>query len=157
MSTPTHADAELILRLYDLRRETELRKARAWWIGTFWPQSADDVIAVIRAMNTQENAWFRQVGGYWGMASSFVARGVLNEDLFLEPSVSGEMFFIYAKVEPFLKELREKMQNPGLFSGIEKVVTGSQAARDRFAQTSKNVENARKARQEAARQEAKAS
>jgi hypothetical protein len=148
MSTPTHADAELILRLYDLRREAELRKARAWYVGSFWPQSADEIIAVIRAMNTQENAWFRQVGGYWGMAASFVSRGILNEDLFLEPSISGEMFFVYAKVEPFLKELREKMQNPGLFAGLEKVITGSQAARDRFAQISKNVENARKARQE---------
>jgi hypothetical protein len=149
MSTPTHADAELILKLYDLRRETEMRKARAWWTGTFWPHSADEIIAVIRAMNTQENSWFRQVGGYWGMVAAFVSRGVLNEELFLEPSICGEMFFIYAKVEPFLKELREKTQNPGLFAGIEKVVTGSQAARDRFAQVSKNVENARRARLEA--------
>jgi hypothetical protein len=149
MSTPTHADAELILKLYDARREAELRKARSWYIGTFWPQSADEIIAIIRAMNTQENAWFRQVGGYWGMAASFVSHGVLNEELFLEPSFSGEMFFIYAKVAPFLKELREKMQNPGLFAGIEKIITGSQAARDRFAQVSKNVENARKSRLEA--------
>jgi hypothetical protein len=149
MATPTHADAELILKLYDLRREAELRKARSWMVGTFWPQSADEIIAVIRAMNTQENAWFRQVGGYWGMAASFVAHGVLSEELFLEPSFSGEMFFIYAKVAPFLKELREKTQNPGLFANLEKVVTGSPAARDRFAQTSKNVENARKSRLEA--------
>jgi hypothetical protein len=149
MSTPTHADAELILKLYDLRRESELRKARAWYIGQFWPQSTEEIIAVIRAMNTQENAWLRQVGGYWGMAASFVSHGVLNEELFLEPSFSGEMFFIYAKVEPFLKELREKMQNPGMFAGIEKVINGSQLAKDRFAQISKNVENLRKARLEA--------
>jgi hypothetical protein len=149
MSTPTHADAELILKLYDLRREPELRKARAWWVGTFWPQSADEIIAVIRASTSQENAWFRQGSSYWGMAASFVSHGILNEGLFLEPSVSGELFFIYAKVEPYLKELREKMQNPGLFANLEKVITGSQAARDRFAQISKNVENARKARLEA--------
>jgi hypothetical protein len=149
MSTPTHADAELILKLYDLRRESELRKARAWYVGQFWPQSTDEIIAVIRAMNTQENAWLRQVGGYWGMAASFVSHGILNEELFLEPSFSGEMFFIYAKVAPFLKELREKMQNPGLFAGIEKIITGSQLARDRFAQVAKNVENLRKARLEA--------
>jgi hypothetical protein len=149
MSTPTHDDAQLILKLYDLRREAELRKARSWMVATFWPQSADEIIAVIRAMSTQENAWFRQVGGYWGMAASFVSHGVLNEELFLEPSFSGEMFFIYAKVAPFLKELREKTQNPGLFANLEKVVTGSPAARDRFAQISKNVENARKTRLEA--------
>lgn len=149
MSTPTHADAELILKLYDLRRETELRKARAWWVGAFWPNSADDIIAVLRATNTPENAWFRQATSYWGMAASFVSRGVLNEELFLEPSVSGELFFIYAKVAPFLKELREKLQNPTLFATLEKLVTGSQAARDRFDQISKNVENTRKVRLEA--------
>jgi len=149
MPAPTQADAELILKLYDLRREAELRKARAWYVGQFWPQSADDIIAVIRAMNTQENAWLRQVGGYWGMAASFVSHGVLNEELFLEPSVSGEMFFIYAKIAPFLTELREKMQNPGMFAGIEKLINGSQLAKDRFAQISRNVENLRKARLEA--------
>jgi hypothetical protein len=149
MSTPTHADAELILKLYDLRREAELRKARSWMVGSFWPQRADEIVAVIRAMNTQENAWFRQVGGYWGIAASFVSHGVLSEELFLEPSFSGEMFFIYAKVAPYLTELREKMQNPGLFANLEKVITGSQAARDRFAMISKKVENDRKARLEA--------
>ena len=149
MPTPTHADAELILKLYDARREPELRKARAWMVASFWPQNADEIIAVIRAGNTQENAWFRQVGGYWGMAASFVTHGVLSEEMFLEMSVSGEMFFIYAKVAPFLAELREKMQNPGLFANFEKIITGSQLARDRFVQVSKNVENARKARLEA--------
>jgi hypothetical protein len=137
------------MKLYDLRREAELRKARAWYVGQFWPQSTDEIIAVIRAVNTQENAWLRQVGGYWSMASSFVSHGVLNEELFLETSCSGEMFFIYAKVAPFLPELREKMQNPMLFANLEKIITGSQLARDRFAMISKNVENLRKARLEA--------
>src|ERR1700745_547893 len=112
MGKPTHADAELILKLYEARRETEIRKARQWWTTTFWPESADDVIKVIRAAGTQENAWFRQVLGYWSIASSFVTHGVLSDDLFLEPSSSGEMVFIYAKIAPFLKEVREKAQNP---------------------------------------------
>ena len=56
----------------------------------------------------------RQVMGYWGMATSLVNNGALNRDLFLEPSFCGEMVFIYAKVRPFLKELREKMKNPRL-------------------------------------------
>src|ERR1700756_2024818 len=106
MATPTHADAELILKLYEARREPEIRKARQWWTSTFWPESADDIVKVIRTPGSQENNWLRQVLGYWGMASSFVTHGVLSEDLFFEPSFSGEMFFIYAKVEPYLKELR---------------------------------------------------
>ena len=144
-NTPTHADADLILKLYDARREPELRKARTWWTQTFWPESADDILAVMRAFGSQENNWFRQGAGYWGMVVSFVKNGVLNETLFLEPSFSGELFVIYAKVAPFLKELREKSQNPTLMANLESVVL-SEAAKPRLEQTTKNVENMRKAR-----------
>jgi hypothetical protein len=147
MAPPTHADAELILKLYDTRREAEIRKARQWWTATFWPESADEVIKVMRSMGSQENAWLRQVLGYWSMASSFVSHGVLNEDLFLEPSFSGEMFFIYAKLEPFLKELREKLQNPLLLANLEKLIH-TQKGQERYQVISRNVENMRKARAE---------
>ena len=147
MPKPNYADAELILKLYDARREPELRKARQWFTGTFWPESADDVLKVIRAAGTQENAWFRQVLGYWSMASSFVTQGVVNDDLFLEPSSSGEMFFTYAKIEPFLKEVREKAQNPIFLANIEKLAR-SKKAQERFKIISRNVANARKARAE---------
>jgi hypothetical protein len=144
---PTHADAELILKLYDARREAEIRKARQWWTTTFWPESEDEILKVMRGMGTQENAWLRQVLGYWGMATSFVSHGVLSEDLFFEPSFSGEMFFIFAKVEPYLKELREKLQNPLLLAAVEKLVH-SKAGRERYKIISRNVENMRKARAE---------
>jgi hypothetical protein len=147
MAQPTHADAELILKLYDTRRETEIRKARQWWTATFWPESADEVIKIMRSQGSPENAWLRQVLGYWSMASSFVSHGVLNEDLFFEPSFSGEMFVIYAKIEPFLKELREKLQNPSLLANLEKLIH-SEKGQERFKVISKNVENMRKARAE---------
>jgi hypothetical protein len=67
-------DADIILKLYDLRREAELRKARRWWLNDFWPESADDVLAVMRAVGTQENSWFRQVLGYWGIATSLALK-----------------------------------------------------------------------------------
>ena len=147
MATPNHADAELVLKLYDARREPELRKARQWWTGTFWPESADDIVKVIRSGGSQENNWLRQVLGYWSMATSFVSHGVLNEDLFYEPSCSGEMFVIYAKVEPFVKELREKLQNPLLLANIEKMVK-SEKGQERYKVAQRNVENMRKARAE---------
>jgi hypothetical protein len=147
MATPTHADAELILKLYDARREPELRKARQWWTGTFWPESADDIVKIIRSGGSQENNWLRQVLGYWSMVTSFVSHGVLNEDLFYEPSCSGEMFVIYAKVEPFVKELREKLQNPLLLANIEKMVK-SEKGQERYKVAQRNVENMRKARAE---------
>ncbi len=113
---PTAADAQLVLQLYDLRREAEIRKARNWWGGDFFPQSADDVMKIAFTMGSQENNWFRQVAGYWNMAASFVLMGVLNEELFLQPSISGEMFLIFAKVQPYLKEVRQKIGRSQLLS-----------------------------------------
>ena len=82
---PTPADADLILKLYDLRREAEIRKARNWWLAEFWPDTADDVLKVAQAMGTPGNAWLRQVVGYWELAASLVVHGTVNVTLFLEP------------------------------------------------------------------------
>ncbi len=137
---PTAVDAQLILQLYDLRREAELRKARSWWVGEFWPKNADDFVKVAWAIGTQENAWLRQGSSYWSMAASLVLHGTLNADLFLLPSNSGEMYFILAKVHPFLKELREKMNDSHLFEIIEKVINGSEFGRERLKLTLKRLE-----------------
>jgi hypothetical protein len=142
----TATDAQLVMQLYDLRREAEIRKARNWWVAEFWPQNVDDFLKIGGAMGSQENNWLRQVGGYWSMAASFVLQGALNEDLFLQPSVSGEMFFVYAKVQPFLKELREKMGDPQLFGNIEKVIMGSKFGRERLKFTLQRVETLREKR-----------
>jgi hypothetical protein len=141
----TAHDAQLIMQLYDLRREAEMRKARNWFTAEFWPQSADEFIKVVNSFPSQENAWIRQVGGYWDMAASFVLQGALNEELFLQPGCSGEMFFIFAKVYPFLKEFREKTNNPDAFGNIEKVATGSKTARKRLERVSKNIQGRLKA------------
>jgi hypothetical protein len=143
---PTAADAHLILKLYDLRREPEMRKARSWWLNEFWPENADDFAKVARSMGTPENNWLRQVGGYWSMAASFVLHGVLSEELFVQPAVSGEMYFLLAKVHPFLKELRETMGDPHLFGNIEKVITKSKFGRERLKFTLKRVEAMREKR-----------
>ena len=129
---PTPADAKLILKLYDLRREAEIRKARNWWLVAFWPETADDVLKVAQAMGTQENAWLRQVVGYWELAASLVLHGTVNEALFLEPAFSGEMFLIFAKLHPFLKDVRAKMQNPRMLANIEKVIMKSKATQERL-------------------------
>jgi hypothetical protein len=142
----TATDAQLILQLYDLRREAEMRKARNWWFGEFWPQSADDFLKVGWAMGTQENNWLRQVSGYWSMAASFVLHGALNQELFIQPAVSGEMFLVLAKVHPFLKELREKAGDPQMFANIEQVITRSKFGRERLKFTIKRVEMMREKR-----------
>jgi hypothetical protein len=143
---PTAADAQLILQLYDLRREPEMRKARNWVLTEFWPRNADDYARTATAMGTQENAWLRQVQSYWGMTASFALSGALNSDLFLQPAVSGEMFFLFAKVHPFLKELREKMSDPKMFSVIEKLIASSKDSRNRLDFTLKRVQALREKR-----------
>jgi hypothetical protein len=150
---PTSADAELILQLYDLRREAEIRKARNWWLVTFWPESAEDFMKVGSAMGTQENNWLRQAAGYWSMSASLVLSGAINQELFLDPSVSGEMFFIFAKVKPFLGELRTKMKNPRMFANIEKLINSTKQGREWL----KYVEGQVASRREAMAKAAKAS
>jgi hypothetical protein len=141
----TARDAELVLKLYDLRREAEKRKARSWFAAEFWPQNADQFIKVANSFPSQENAWLRQVGGYWDMAASLVLHGALNEELFLQPGIGGEMFFFLGKIYPFLKEFREKTNNPDAFANIEKVATGSKTARKRLERMVAMAEQRRKA------------
>ena len=86
----------------------------------------------------------RQVGGYWDMAASLVLHGALNEELFLQPGCSGEMFFFFAKICPFLKEFRQKTNNPDAFANIEKLATASKTARKRLDRLVTMVEQRRK-------------
>ena len=145
---PTAADAQLIVQLYDLRREAEMRKARNWWAGEFFPQNADDFLKVVWAMGTQENNWLRQVSGYWGMVASFVNNGALNEQLFLAPGFSGEMFIMYAKIHPYVKELRQKLNDPNAWKDVETAVMRTKWGRDRLQLMIKRVEAMRQRRAE---------
>jgi len=131
---PTTGDAQVILQLYDLRREAEMRKARTWWFASFWPQNADDFMKVMNAGGTPENAWLRQVMGYWEMAAAIAVQGAVNQELFLVPSFSGEMFNVFAKVRPFLGELRKKLGNPELLTNIETLINSSKKGRERLKQ-----------------------
>jgi hypothetical protein len=144
-NSPTASDADLILKLYDLRREPELRKARNWWLTQFWPESAEDILKISGALGSQENNWLRQVGGYWEMAASLALHGTISHELFLEPSFSGEMFFFFGKVHPFLKEMREKMQNPRIFSNVEKLIMSSPDAQQYLQVTEERIAARRKA------------
>ena len=143
---PTTADAHLILELYDLRREAEMRKARSWWAGEFFPENADDFLKVAWAWGTQENAWLRQVSGYWGIVTSFVNAGVLNEQLFLQPGFSGELFLIYAKIHPFIKDLRKELNDPNVFHEVEKALTHTKWGKNRLEFMVKRIETMREKR-----------
>jgi len=143
---PTPMDAQLILHLYDLRREPEMRKARHWWLTQFWPASADDFLQIAGNLGSQENNWLRQVGSYWSMAASLALNGALNADLFLQPANSGEMYFLLAKIHPFLKDIREKLNDPEVFGNIEKAINSTKYGRERLKWTLKRVEALREKR-----------
>jgi|SRR6476660_2813896 hypothetical protein len=129
----TYEDASLILHLYEARREPRLREARDWFTGKFQPKSADDVRTVLGARGTPENASWRMVTTYWDMAASFVARGILDSELFLESG--GEMLVVWAKVESFIAELRQA--NPRLLKNVERVIEESPSAQERVAELRK--------------------
>ena len=129
MSVPTYEDAQLVLKLYELRRDEKLRAARDWFVTKFFPASADEVAAVTGAAG-MENVYFRMATSYWDMAASFVVRGVLNADLLLDSG--GEMLLIWAKLETLLPEIRGKSVSQMFLSNIEQVVAMSATARERI-------------------------
>ena len=118
-SKARYEDANLILRLYELRRETKLREARAWFMSQFRPQTIDDFIAVMMPDHPQ-NAYFRMVATYWDMAASFAVRGPLDAALLLESG--GELIGVWALIEPFIAEFRERMQLPEYLRNLQEVV-----------------------------------
>ena len=131
------ADADLILKLYDLRREAVMRQARQWIAVNFWPESTDDIIKLLSEFGSQENAYFRQVTGYWEMACALVLNGALDETLFFD--TNGEMFFIFAKVRRYLKEFRQKMNAPEAMLRMEKIATSTPRARQRLELMEKRI------------------
>jgi len=144
---PNHHDAELILKLYDLRRESVMREARAFFVQ--WsPKSLDDVLALAGAFGTKEQAYMRQVAGYWEMAASLVNRGALNRELALDNFQ--EMFFVYAKFQPYLEDFRRQMGQPRAFIQVQQVIEDSEENRQRLADMQKMQADMAKRREAAA-------
>jgi hypothetical protein len=104
-------------------------KARDFVNFQFQPKGVDDVITLTQALGTKENAWVRQVLSFWENAASLVLNDVVHPGLFF--AWNGEMVFVYTKFQPYLKELRLKMENPAFLAGVEKAVNSSQEMRKR--------------------------
>jgi hypothetical protein len=111
-----YEDANLILKLYDLRREKTMREARSWFFS-FNPQNPQDFMDF---MTSDKSGYYRMVVSYWDMAASLVNNGAIDAQMFND--ANGEHLFVYAKVEPFLAGLREGMGNPQYLAHLEKVV-----------------------------------
>ena len=136
----TPADAEIILKLYQLRTEAVMRQARAWVTGEFWPATAADYFAVADNPADSHNPWLRQVLTYWEMAAAMVLHGAVSAELFVD--CNGEGFFLLAKYAPILEEIRKKY--PVFLIKTEELVNRFSAAAQRYDVVLKNIEVRRK-------------
>jgi len=122
MATPQ--DADLIIKLYDLRREETMRKARNYFAFEFFPRSVDDVKEIL--FNVQEhpeqNAYFRQVISYWEMAAAMVNHGSIDQALFLD--TSGELFGVWPKIVEYVEDLRASI-GPQFLANLEKLIASA--------------------------------
>ena len=140
-SLAAREDAVTILKLYELRTEPEMRKARTWLTGKFWPASATEILAVMSDYGSEQNCWFRQVTSYWEMGAALVNHGILASQLFCD--TNNEPFLILAKFWPFLAEVRQ--QNPTFLKQIEGLTEQSGQARQKLEAMQISVERRRAA------------
>jgi hypothetical protein len=110
------ADADLILKLYDLRREATMREARNWFF-TFNPTTVNEYM---ETMFGEHSGHLRMVVSYWEMAASLVNNGAIDEQMFND--ANGEHLFVFAKIEPILEDLRKLLNAPEAFGHFEKLV-----------------------------------
>ena len=120
--------AELILKLYEIRRETALRAASDYVGGEFMPKSVDEFVSLVKD-GGKPSGHILQVYGYWDMVAAFVVHGALDEALIFD--TCQEMYFQFEKIQPYLAGFREKMTLPEFLRSIETVVAGAQERRTR--------------------------
>ena len=120
MAEVTYEQANLLLKIYDLRREPRLREARAWYMSQFFPVSPEEIMQKYPP-GSEANANMRMVTGYWDMVCGLLNRGLIDDELFFE--TNGEAWFVFEKIRPILAGLRAMFHNPNAFKQIESTVT----------------------------------
>ena len=144
MSVP-YQSADLLLRLYELRREAKMREARAWFIG-FSPDTVDDLLATLRG---PDSANFRMVATYWDMAASLVLNGAIDEKMFND--ANGEHAAIISKVAHLMPAYREKMGLPHYLKSLEDLIMRLPNAQERLTATRERLKAMAAARAQAAK------
>ena len=129
--------AELILKLYEVRREEVMRKARGFIGGEFLLSSADDLVGQVSA-GDQRSGFILQVYGYWDMVSGFVVHGALSEQMIYD--TCQEMYFQYSKIQPYLAGFREKMNLPEWMRSLQSVAECSEQSRARVKLMRENID-----------------
>ncbi len=127
MRKPTHADAELLIHLYEIRRDPELRKARAWFLTEFKAQSFAEIKANYLS-HDEKDRYFRMTTAYWEMVATLVNRGVLHPELYFDHT--GEDIVTWERCKPWIAEARAAMRPTYLYQW-ERLVNDHQAFRAR--------------------------
>ena len=118
---PTYDDANLILRLYDMRREARMRQARAWFTAKCKGVKSFDDLLKLAPAGSEENASFRQVVTYWDLVASFIVSGILHKELFYQ---SGrELLLVWERVRDLVPSMREAYKDPNYLKNLETVGT----------------------------------
>jgi hypothetical protein len=135
---PDHHDADLVLKLYELRREATMRESRNAINARFWPRTLDEVLAITKSDHPL-NAAFRQTSTYWEMVYGMARHGVVHADFMMESC--GEGLLLFARIAPHLAEYRAHV-NPVAFRNAEWVSKETEVGRQVFARFQKRVEQA---------------
>ena len=130
MADVTHEQANLMLKLYDLRREAKLREARDWFAANFHVKSAEDAVRLC-PWGTKENAYMRMVAGYWEMVAGIVNRGLIDEDLFFE--TTGEQWGVWQQLKPAAGDFRKMFSNPKFLGNLEELCKRMEAWQEKRA------------------------
>src|ERR1700739_2363784 len=130
MSQTSYEEVNLMLRLYDLRREPRLREARAWFVDHFTARSPEELMQKY-PQGSSENTYIRMVISYWGMWASIVNRGLINDELFFESN--GEIWVVWDRMRTIVPIWRAAFKNPRLFSNIEDTYNRLEAWREKHA------------------------
>jgi len=142
MPKPTAADAELLLHLYEVRRDPELRRARAWFLTEFKPQSWSEIKA--RYLSHDEaDRWFRMTISYWEMVGTLVNHGALNADLFFDHT--GEDIVTWDRCQSWIADARADIR-PTYMYQFEKLVADHKAFRARTVAAFMAAKNGKPAR-----------
>jgi hypothetical protein len=130
MSQINYDEVNLMLRLYDLRRETRLREARSWFVEHFHAGTPEELM-VKYPQGSQENTFIRMVISYWEMVASIVNRGLINDELFFESN--GEIWVVWDRMRTIVPSWRAAFKNPSLFAGIEETCKRLEVWREKRA------------------------
>jgi hypothetical protein len=136
----TAADADIMLRTYEQRRDPKLRDARNHILFQWAPTTADEFAATAFNFGTQEQTYFRMVFSYWEQTAALADRGAVHQELF--DDFSGEVFFLFAKYGDFFSIMRERM-NPNFGRHIEAVANATPARRARVELARKMIASRR--------------